>query len=109
MLTEKELNAFLALILKWCTATGCSGRDFGHVFKINPNTACRWLRASRGHATVSRLMHVQVDPIKKSIERMNNHNDLNKDVPYNTLRDLKSHAKRRALVLTLIRDTSPKK
>lgn len=74
MLTEKEVAAFLALVLAFCYATKTSARSLAKLMGITPNTAARWLRAARGQGGVERLYHINVDQINAAIQSMNAHN-----------------------------------
>ena len=77
MLSQKEIEAFLALLLKFCLDTRTSARCLAKLLDITPNTTARWLRAARGMGGVERLYHINVDYINAAILSMNAHNAKN--------------------------------
>lgn len=77
MLSEKEIAAFLALLLKFCYDTKTSARCLAKLMDLTPNTTARWLRAARGQGGVERLYHISVDHINAAVLSMNAHNAKN--------------------------------
>ena len=48
MLTEKQIQEFLALLLSFSLNTGASGRNLSGLFPVSVKTMARWLAAARG-------------------------------------------------------------
>lgn len=74
MLSDDEVQEFLALLLAFALNTRSSGRNIAELFGVSINTMARWFRAARGKEQVDRMYYSRIDPIKYAILRMNAHN-----------------------------------
>lgn len=71
MLSDEEIQEFLALLLAFSLRTRASGRNIAELFGVSVKTMARWFRAARGQEPVDRMYYSRVDPIKQAIEAMN--------------------------------------
>lgn len=74
MLTDEEIEYFLALLLKFSRDTGASGRTLSALFDVSVKTMARWLLAANGKASIGRMYHSRTDAIRVAIEKMNRAN-----------------------------------
>lgn len=71
MLSKEEIKQFLALLLAFSRATGCSGRNLSTLFNVSVKTMARWMLAARGRGGVDRMYISRVEPIIAEISRLN--------------------------------------
>lgn len=74
MLTDEEIDYFLALLRAFTLATESSGRNASALFNVSVKTMARWLRAADGKGAVGRMYYSRINPIRFAIERMNRAN-----------------------------------
>lgn len=74
MLTDEEIQEFLAMLLAFSMVTKASGRNIGELFGVSVKTMARWMRAARHKESVDRLYFSKVGPIQHAITSMNAHN-----------------------------------
>lgn len=73
MLSDEEIQEFLALLLAFSLRTRASGRNVAELFGVSVKTMARWFRAARGQEPVDRMYYSRIDPIKHAIQRMDLH------------------------------------
>ena len=106
MLSQEEVNNFLAMLLAFARETGTSGRNLTALFGISTVSMARWLRAARGQVgEVERMYYCRTEPIAKAIEKMNRH--ATKHGTYEKVRRLTDSSKKlealRALMATAVK------
>lgn len=74
MLSDEEIDYFLALLLRFSLDTGASGRNLSALFGVSVKTMARWLRAARDKGSVGRMYYSRVNPMRQAIEKMNRAN-----------------------------------
>jgi hypothetical protein len=100
MLSNEEIQEFLALLLSFCSRTKTSARGLAKLFDLTPNTAARWLRAARGKGGVDRLYYVRTDCIKQAIMHANLYDS--KYATYRRIASLEDVGKRIAELKSLL-------
>lgn len=75
MLSDIEIQEFLALLLAFSLDTRSSGRNMSELFGISVKTMARWMQGARHQGVVDRMYYSRVDPIKLAIQRMNSNNE----------------------------------
>lgn len=92
MLTEKQIQEFLALLLSFSLNTGVLGRNLSGLFPVSVKTMARWLAAARGEYAAPRMYHSRVAPIVRTINALN-HLDKTTNA-YHEIRRISSPSKR---------------